>query len=307
MNDTGNDRAREVVTAALFEELQALWARLDSHAQREARLAIDQRVGRDQPRAERRMPPRILLAMRDTRHGVVALHDPLVRFLAGRWTRSRADLRAELEQAGRVGLLVAVESFEPQRGLPFGRWARRHVQRELQLAWHAAAGLNLSLWDVGLQPRLRRVQRQVLLEGGAVTDSLGEEVVAACREQVPGVSGATVRRVLAASRPVALDRAREAHCPVLPAAEHDAVRRVILEKAQAALAQLAAADRDLVIARLGLLGDDEAGWRELAARTGSPESTLRSRYQRAIDELRAALAGGSSARPAAAGRLTGVA
>lgn len=67
------------------------------------------------------------------RDRLVAEHASLVAAEVGRYRTWRLD-RADLQQAGLVGLLVAAARFDPDRAVPFPAYARTWVRKEIQRA-----------------------------------------------------------------------------------------------------------------------------------------------------------------------------
>lgn len=63
------------------------------------------------------------LAARDV---LVERHQGLVKHLARRWSRDDDDLD-DLEQEGLVGLMKAIERWDPEKGVPLGAWARQRI------------------------------------------------------------------------------------------------------------------------------------------------------------------------------------
>jgi RNA polymerase sigma factor (sigma-70 family) len=67
------------------------------------------------------------------REGLAARHGYLVEREAGRYRAWHVD-RADLVQAGLLGLLIAASRFDPGRGVPFGAYAHTWVRKEIQRA-----------------------------------------------------------------------------------------------------------------------------------------------------------------------------
>jgi RNA polymerase sigma factor (sigma-70 family) len=69
----------------------------------------------------------------DERAALIEANMQTVRAQAGRYFRSWSRLRAvidydDLLQAGCIGLLEALERFDPSLGVPFGAWARHRIR-----------------------------------------------------------------------------------------------------------------------------------------------------------------------------------
>ena len=67
---------------------------------------------------------------RDLRDGLVVRHMPLVRQIAQQFARVSGS-RDDLEQVGYVGLIKAVERFDPAFGAPFDAYARTVISGEI--------------------------------------------------------------------------------------------------------------------------------------------------------------------------------
>ena len=78
---------------------------------------------------------------RGARDELVLSHQPLARRLASRYVRSDR-LREDLEQVASIGLIKAVDRFDPERGIPFQAYAIPTILGELR-RW-----LRVSSWDL---------------------------------------------------------------------------------------------------------------------------------------------------------------
>ncbi len=116
---------------------------------------------------------------RDARTTLVSASLPLLRRLARRYAGGGVDLR-DLEQDAVVGLLRALERFDPTRGTPFWAYARWWVRQALQQAVgessRAARIPQHVLWDMHeLKEARERLTRERRREPRAVelADALG--------------------------------------------------------------------------------------------------------------------------------------
>jgi RNA polymerase sigma-B factor len=95
---------------------------------------------------------------RRAREELVLLHQPLARRLASRYVRSDRP-REDLEQVASVGLIKAVDRFDPARGIPFHAYAVPTILGELR-RWLRGSG-----WDLhvprGDQERFMALRRAV--------------------------------------------------------------------------------------------------------------------------------------------------
>jgi len=169
-----------------------------------------------------------------------------------------AEDRAEFESAGLLGLMRAIDSYDPDSGV-FGQWAFKPIQREVLRSVRDLDHPNLNLGDFEKRPAILRAYRQLQGIDEAYQPS-DEEVAAAA-----GVTVAQVRRVLAPPRltsihqPAGEDESGEV-ADTIPATDPDTESTVISKLALVALEQfgLKALDpRELyvIVRRFGLDGE----------------------------------------------------
>ncbi len=97
--------------------------------------------------------------------------------------------REDFEAAGLLGLMRAVESYDPERGT-FGSWAFKPIQREVLRAVRDSDHPNLNLGDFEKRPQILRAARQ--LRGVDESYNPSDAEIAAAAD----VTVAQVRRVL---------------------------------------------------------------------------------------------------------------
>lgn len=97
--------------------------------------------------------------------------------------------REDFEAAGMLGLMRAVDSYDPERGT-FGQWAFKPIQREVLRAVRDSDHPNLNLGDFEKRPQILRAARQLRGVDEAYNPSDAEVAAAA------DVTIAQVRRVL---------------------------------------------------------------------------------------------------------------
>ncbi|MEJ5914160.1 SigB/SigF/SigG family RNA polymerase sigma factor [Pseudokineococcus sp. 1T1Z-3] len=100
------------------------------------------------------------------RDRVVAEHLPLVERLARRYT-GRGEPFDDLVQVGTIGLLSAVDRFDPARGVPLGAFAVPHVLGEIRRHFRDRG------WAVRVPRRLQEHGRTVADARATLTQSLG--------------------------------------------------------------------------------------------------------------------------------------
>ncbi len=160
------------------EELRSQISRLEEHEATEDSAAVRSRLRRSRRRLEQ------------ITGEIVAGNVGLVRSYTRRFSgAANADARAEFESAGMLGLMRAVDSYEPGRG-PFGQWAFKPIQREVLKAVRDHDHPNLNYGDFEKRPLILRTQRQLRTIDDSYEPSYAEIAVAA------DVTVAQVQRVL---------------------------------------------------------------------------------------------------------------
>lgn len=146
----------------------------------------------------------------------------LVRRYVTMFTSKSSEHIEDFESAGKVGLLWAIASYDPNRG-PFASWAFKPIQREVLRAVRDADHPNLNPGDFEKRPAILAAERAFLEEAGP--DAPVDHADIARRA---GVTEAQVRRVLDAPGSTACTRSRAARarttsrgrtgCPTRPRA-----------------------------------------------------------------------------------------
>src|SRR3954452_16580409 len=123
------------VNAVLFERRQALLQQ----------IATLEGLGEDIDTAGVHEMKRLRRQLNDVTTEVVSANLGLVRSYCRRFTsNSSRDDSADFEAAGLLGLMRAIDSFDPSRGR-FGHWAFKPIQREVLRAVRGADHQNVSL------------------------------------------------------------------------------------------------------------------------------------------------------------------
>jgi RNA polymerase primary sigma factor len=232
---------------------------------------------------------------RGARERLVVAQLELVRSVAWRYRDLGLPLD-DLVQEGAVGLLDAVDSFDPARGVPFERYARFRIRRSILAALTA-------------QARLIRLPKRIVERRHAI-DRVEAAFVAAEQGRLPtsvelaSATGLTPTAVLEAQSasltPLSLDEPflpdgsplesviadPTAGDPELEALEHEQA-----ELLKAALAALPAVRRRVLSRRFGLGGTPQSAAALAAELELSPQRT-QAIARDALHELRAALADG---------------
>jgi RNA polymerase sigma-B factor len=90
----------------------------------------------------------------EVRDALVQIHLPLVRYLARRFT-GRGEPDDDLMQIGTIGLLQAIDRFEPERGLEFSTFATPNIVGEIKRHFRDRG------WMVRVPRRLQELQSEL--------------------------------------------------------------------------------------------------------------------------------------------------
>jgi RNA polymerase sigma-B factor len=96
----------------------------------------------------------------EVRAALVEIHMPLVRYLARRFA-GRGEPADDLLQIGTIGLLQAIDRFEPERGLEFSTFATPNIAGEIKRHFRDRG------WMIRVPRRLQELQ-------GELSDGIGE-------------------------------------------------------------------------------------------------------------------------------------
>ncbi|GAB6875982.1 sigma-70 family RNA polymerase sigma factor [Thermaerobacter litoralis] len=217
------------------------------------------------------------------REQLVALHLPLVRHVARRFAGFGHDLE-DLVQAGTVGLLQAIDGFDPARGYQFSTYAVPVILGEIRRWLRASDPAGLSR---GMRARVTEIRRVA----AAMEQELGRRPPAAAVAERLGCDVADVTFALeAAQGPVSLDEPVSAEPDAaargerLPApAEPDWSDTVAV---RAALAQLPPRLRTIVALRFFR----DMTQAEVAAAVGLSQPQVSRLEKMALTQLRSLLA-----------------
>jgi len=123
---------------------------------------------------------------------------PLVGRLAARIASDRVP-RQDLEQAGMVGVLAAVDGFDPSRGTAFEPYATRFALGEMLALARQAAAVHVSRTGRDLAAAVEGTASELTAESGAAP-TIAEIAARAGLDEEQVVIGLRARRALAAPK-----------------------------------------------------------------------------------------------------------
>jgi RNA polymerase sigma factor (sigma-70 family) len=209
------------------------------------------------------------------RDRLVAEHAYLVAGEVARYRTWRLD-RADLHQAGSLGLLVAAARFDPDRAVPFAGYAHTWVRKEIQRAIARQEFPMVLPTDlIGRTVALRR----------ALDENAGRLALVAA---ALGLSPATVQALhRQLDEPTATDE-DELPAPGYPLAdpEQTVVVADLATAVRAALARIPAQQADALVLRYALDGGRERSYREIGRQLLVSGHTARALVERAQGHLR---------------------
>jgi len=100
------------------------------------------------------------------REQLVVRHENLVRFLAAKFA-NRGEPLEDLIQVGMIGLINAIDRFEPERGIKFSTYATPTIIGEIKRYFRDRA------WNLKVPRWLQELNLRVMKANDALTQSLG--------------------------------------------------------------------------------------------------------------------------------------
>jgi RNA polymerase sigma-B factor len=197
--------------------------------------AMDLRLHHEGSRGRRRPTVHGAVHAGVSRERLIEQYLPLVRAVAREHTRDGVDVD-DLEQAGSIGLIKAVDRFDPARGVELGAYARPTVEGEIRrhLRDHGAiVRAPRRLYE--LNARLRRLRRELpRILGRPATDAELAEAAGASEEDA-----AAADRLATTLTPLPLEAAE----PATPDPYAEAEDRILLTSC---ISRLRERDRTIV-------------------------------------------------------------
>jgi RNA polymerase sigma factor (sigma-70 family) len=288
-------QAQEELEPEMISRLhEPVGARAASDAARAYLRGLDRRPRLD-PEAERELIRAAQAGDRSAREALIEAFLPLVAALARLYRESPRIERVELLQEGVVGLLRALERFDPDRSIPFWAYASWWVRQAMQqLVAELSRPVVLSDRALRQLSRIKNAHRSHL-------QRFGREPTPAEIAHAAGLSAEQVGELIACDRPAhALeepitgaegDLGTFGELLVDPLVEGEferALSEIQIEQLRCLLSGLSERERAVLRARYGL-GEPERTLREVAEGLGLSAERVRQIEQRALGKLRAAL------------------
>ncbi len=129
----------------------------------------------------------------DIRDQLVEMHMSLAQHLARRF-RNRGEPLDDLAQVAIVGLLKAIDGFDPARGVDFSSYAIPTMVGEVKRHFRDKG------WSVRVPRRLKEMKLEVSKAAGSLTQDLGRSLTDADLAQYLGVSENEIRECEVSSR-----------------------------------------------------------------------------------------------------------
>lgn len=223
----------------------------------------------------------------ELREQLVLRFMPLARSLAGRYRRQTESFD-DLVQVANVGLVKAIDGFDPGRGRPFTAYAVPTILGELRRHFRD------HVWNVRLPRGLQELTMKVDQEAGTLTDRLGRAPTPAEIAESLDVSAEDVLEAIEAGharRTLSLDAPRSAEEDSAPTVELIPDHDPGYDRIEAELASDAAGldQREWEVLRLRFA--EELTQREIGARIGVSQMQVSRISRRALWKLLRAVRG----------------
>lgn len=225
------------------------------------------------------------------REGLILAHRGLASFLAAKFA-DRGEPLEDLVQVAQVGLINAVDRYDPSRGIEFSTFATPTIVGEIRRHFRD------KLWSVHVPRRLRELNRALMQSVDTLSQRLGRSPTITELAEESGVPFDVVLEALEAGRaytPASLDAERSeeedgragALAEALGSEDPDIERLEDRTTIEWALGRLSDREREIVTLRFS----EQLSQSEIARRLGVSQMHV-SRLQRAaIDRLRGLICG----------------
>jgi RNA polymerase sigma-B factor len=223
----------------------------------------------------------------ELRDALVRRYMPLARSLAMRYRR-RSESLEDLVQVANLGLVKAIDGFDPDRGRPFAAYAVPTILGELRRHFRD------HVWNVRLPRGLQEMTMRVDEATNALTEELGRFPTASQIGERLDVSTEDVLEALEAAharRTMSLDAPRTADDESSPAVELVEAAEGGYERVEASLAAASAGldEREWQVLRMRFA--DELTQQEIGRRLGVSQMQISRISRKALWKLLAAVRG----------------
>jgi RNA polymerase sigma factor (sigma-70 family) len=185
----------------------------------------------------------------------------------------------DLMQEGMIGLMKAVDRFEPERGYEFSTFARPYVFGAIFDSPELTRGLTRRLEEIGRKVRSAHDKLMTKLERKPTVEEIAEEVGLTVIQVENAIQAKAIAFVAAIGDPDSDDPVESAPKADIHDSTENQERSVIIRDALSRLKE-----RDALIITLHyIVGESDA---EIALKTGLTEDAVKKARQRAMNELR---------------------
>ena len=226
------------------------------------------------PEASRRCAP--------IRGQLAEMHLPLVRYLARRFTGRNTPFE-DIVQVGAIGLLKAIDRFDPERGLEFSTYATPTILGEIRRYFRDTG------WLLHVPRRAQELQATLAQARSELTQRLHRAPTVRELAERVGVDPMQVVEAIDVARGYAgvpldalTDDGEESRKDRLAETDTDLDRVEMREELRPALAELSERDREILVLRF-VAGKTQT---EIAAIIGVSQMQISRLITRSLDQLR---------------------
>jgi RNA polymerase sigma-B factor len=210
------------------------------------------------------------------------MHLPLVRYLARRFTGRNAPFE-DIVQVGAIGLLKAIDRFDPERGLEFSTYATPTILGEIRRYFRDTG------WLLHVPRRAQELQATLARGRSELTQQLQRAPTVSELADWAGVDTMQVVEAIDAARGYAgvpldalTDDGEESRKDQLAETDTDLERVELREELRPALEELSERDREILVLRF-VAGKTQT---EIAAIIGVSQMQISRLISRSLDQLR---------------------
>jgi RNA polymerase sigma-B factor len=216
------------------------------------------------------------------REQLTEMHLPLVRYLARRFTGRNAPFE-DIVQVGSIGLIKAIDRFDPERGLEFSTYATPTILGEIRRYFRDTGWLlHVPRRAQELQATLARARAELTqqLERGPTVRELAEKVGVDVMQVVEAIDVA--RGYTGVPLDALTDDSDESRKDRLAEIDTDLERVELRAELRPALEELSERDREILVLRF-VAGKTQT---EIAAIIGVSQMQISRLISRSLDQLR---------------------